>query len=62
MQLEDLESDQLGLHDGGLFLVSKSLQDLSEDSRRQADWLCARLEVEPLRFGISDAVEEVDPD
>ena len=60
--LDDLELEQLRLNRRRFAIVAKSLQDLGQNQRGQANPITIKSEVKPLRLRIGDAVEEIDPD
>ena len=62
VDLDDLELEHLCLNRSCFAIVAKSLQDLGQNQRGQANAITIESEVEPLRLRIGDAVEEVDPD
>ena len=60
--VENFERRQLGVNERGFAIVTKSLQQLGQDDRRQTEPALVQLKIEPLGFGIGDAVDEVDED
>lgn len=62
VQFQNLECRQLGMDERSFTIGAKSLQQLGQDERRQAKPLAVQLQIEPLGFGIGDAVDEVDED
>jgi len=60
--LEDLELQKFRLNQGGRLLVAESLQYLQENNRREAQSLFVQVPLEPIRLGVFNAVEVVDPD
>ena len=62
MHFDDFELHQLRLNDRGLTIVAQSAQHFSQDQSGQSDAIMVETKVEPLRFGIRLAIEEIDPD
>ena len=62
VHLDDVEFAQLGLDRRRFAIVAKALQHFNQDHRRQANAIVIEPEVEPLRFWIRHAFEEIDPD